>query len=154
MCAGGKINANVKLENYGKIELLDAFMTYWIIDKNNSLISEVKDTRSVIDKTDFDILIKVPKSTSSGTYRLYVQITYLENKTAIAGESFEVMEENYCKPLFSLMDYLPFILIGFGFFVIFILIIVLSRKFHHAKNRKKIKRFIKKPIPKKKRRKK
>ncbi len=145
MCAGKKINANIKLENYGKIELLDAFMTYWIIDKNNSLISEVKDTRSITDKMDFDMLIKVPESISSGTYRLYAQITYSGNKTATAGESFEVMEEDYCKPLFNLMGYLPFILTGFVFFIMFILIIILFRKFRHIEKRKKKEIFIKKP---------
>lgn len=151
ICAGNKIKANVKLENYGRIEPLDAFMTYWIIDENNKLISEVKDTRNVADKIDFDIMLKIPESTSEGTYRLYVQMTYSENKTAVAGESFEVIEEDFCEISLYISEYINFI-IGFLIFIMLILIIILFRKFLHPIKKKKLKTredIPKKPIPKK-----
>ncbi len=97
ICPGNKIKANVKLENYAKVELLDAFMTYWIIDENNKLIVEYKDTRAVEKETSFNIELKIPDSTAEGTYRLYAKNTYSGNKTAIAGESFEVLSEEECK---------------------------------------------------------
>jgi hypothetical protein len=131
ICAGNKIKANIKLENYGKIELLDAFMTYWIIDKNNTLISESKDTRNVADKLNFDVSINVPDLTPIGTYRLYAQITYSENKTAVAGGTFEIVEKDYCEITFNISRNLPFILISIGFLIVFILIIILYKKFHH-----------------------
>jgi len=138
ICPGEKIKANIKLENYGKVELLDAFMTYWIIDENNKLIFELKDTRNIADKLDFDIVLKIPKSTPEGVYRLYAQMTYSGNKTAVAGESFTIMEKNSCKifPGFSIL----FIFIGFVFLIFIILVIFLARKFHYLKERgKKVK---------------
>ena len=128
ICSGNEVKANISLQNYGRIELLDAFMTYWIVDSENHLISEVKDTRNVADEINFEISMKVPKEVLSGNYRLYAQIVYSGNKTAIAGESFNVIEKDSCKPLFDWMAYLPLILIGFGFFVTFILILIILRK--------------------------
>jgi len=96
ICSGNKIQASIKLENYGKIELLDAFMTYWIIDENNKLIVELKDTRAVTNEKEFDIELKIPKSTEEGTYRLYAQINYKNNQTAVAGETFEILSEESC----------------------------------------------------------
>ena len=96
VCSGDKIKANIKLENYAKVELLDAFMTYWIIDENNKLIAEYKDTRAVEKETSFNIELKIPDSTAEGTYRLYAEITYSGNKTAVTGESFEVLSEEEC----------------------------------------------------------
>ena len=104
MCSGNKIKANIKLENYAKVELLDAFMTYWIIDENNKLIAEYKDTRAVEKETSFNIELKLPDSTAKGTYRLYAEITYSGDKTAVTGESFEVLSKEECV-LFSSKDF-------------------------------------------------
>jgi hypothetical protein len=131
ICAGRDIKANVKLENYGKIELLDAFMIYWIMDENNTLVSELKDTRSIADKLNFDVSLTMPESASNGVYRLYAQITYSGNKTAVAGQSFEV-NPDYCK--FS--NNIP-IIIGAVIGIILILIIIFSRRLLNIlKNRK------------------
>ena len=46
------------LKNYGKIELLDAYMTYWIINENNTLIVELKDTRAVKNTKEFKMHVK------------------------------------------------------------------------------------------------
>ena len=100
VCAGKKIKANIKLENYAKVELLDAFMTYWILDENNKLIAEVKDTRAVEKETNFNIELKIPESTSGGTFRIYAEITYSGDKTAVAGETFEIISQENCS-LFS-----------------------------------------------------
>ncbi len=150
-CPEEKIKANVKLENYGKIELLDAFMTYWIIDENNKLIFELKDTRNVADRLNFDIVLKIPKSTAEGVYRLYAQMTYSGNKTAVAGESFKVMKEDSCRifpnllkdfqnwieHLTELSGYLLFIIIGVIFLIIFILLIIIFRKIGKIRGKKK-----------------
>ncbi|MCL5018492.1 MAG: hypothetical protein M1416_01855 [Candidatus Pacearchaeota archaeon] len=138
VCPGEKIKAEIELKNYGKLELLDAFMSYRILDENNSLISELKDTRSVSDGINFDISMKIPDLTPPGTYKLYAEITYSGNKTAMAGESFAVNEEIYCqRPAF--LEYLPYILIGIGFLIIFILIIILFRKIRYHHREKKFK---------------
>ncbi len=134
-CPEQKIKASVKLENYGRVELLDAFMTYWIVDENNKLIFELKDTRNVADRINFDVLLKIPKATPEGTYKLYAQITYSENKTAVAGESFKILGENSCKIPIGLSGYVLFLIIGIGFLIIFILIIVLFKKINKIRNR-------------------
>ncbi len=143
MCAGRKISANINLENYGKIELLDAFMTYWIVDENNKLVSELKDTRSVSNGINFNVSMKIPGSTISGTYKLYAQITYSGNKTAAAGESFEILDGESCKIVFDISSYLPFIIIGAGFFLIFIITIIIIERLHHRGHRPKIREIVK-----------
>ena len=138
-CSGREVNANISLVNYGKVELLDAFMTYSIVDENNKLVSELKDTRSVSEENNFSISMKVPGATLPGTYKLYAQMTYSGNKTALAGESFNVINNDSCKISFNISQYLPFILIGFGFLIMFILIFVLFRKLHqHLEQKREI----------------
>jgi len=139
ICSGEKIGANVKLENYGKIELLDAYMTYWIIDENNSLIAESKDTRAVTNEKKFEIELKIPKPTREGNYRIYAQINYDENKTAVAGETFEVLSKEKCKELPRNISYLkyPFygLMVIIVVLVIFFLVKILKSKFKITKRR-------------------
>lgn len=146
-CAGKDINANIELKNYGKIELLDAFMTYWIVNENNTLISELKDTRSIATKLNFDVSLKIPESVSNGTYRLYAQITYSGNKTAVAGESFEV-NPDYCKLESTIQSLIPFIIIGIILIIILVLIIILfiRLKKHLEKVEEKNKRKIREKL--------
>ncbi|VVB83174.1 Uncharacterised protein [uncultured archaeon] len=143
-CAGKDINANVELKNYGKIELLDAFMSYWIVNENNTLISELKDTRSVVNRLNFDVSLKIPESAPNGIYRVYAQITYSGNKTAVAGESFE-LNPDYCKFESAFQALIPFIIIGIVLIVILVLIIILFIKLkkHLEKVEEKNKRRIK-----------
>jgi sporulation protein YlmC with PRC-barrel domain len=125
ICANNKLNLNIKLENYGKIELLDAFMTYWIIDENNKLIVEQKDTRSIQDKKEFDISLDIPEI-KEGTYRVYAQITYDSNKTAVAGKSFEISSKEECSKLSTKKinwNYIIFTLIVLAIVLIIIKII-------------------------------
>jgi len=130
MCAGQKIKAKVSLINLGKIESLDAFMTYWVINENNTLIAELKDTREIEEKSTFDIEMKIPAPTPEGTYRLYAQINY-EDKTAVAGESFEIMSESDCKV--SIAQYIYFSLIGIISLIIIIFIILLIKRIKKKK---------------------
>lgn len=138
ICPSEKVKADIELQNYGKEELLDAFMTYWIIDGNNTLVAELKDTRSVIQTLDFDISMSIPENSAEGTYRLYAQINYGENKTALAGESFEVTEE--CG--FRFGNYIPEIIFGFiiAIISISILIVLISirRTLKYAKKNRQI----------------
>ncbi len=157
ICSGKKIKANVKLENYAKVELLDAFMTYWIIDKNNKLITEYKDTRAVEKETSFNIELKVPDSASQGTYRLYAEITYSGNKTAVAGETFEVLSQEECALLpvknFNWM-YLVYGIIGVVAVLLILLIIrlfkskfkIIKKKVGKPKTHKEYKSKIKKNL--------
>ncbi|MCP6727611.1 MAG: hypothetical protein KJI69_06390, partial [Patescibacteria group bacterium] len=129
ICSGQKIKANIELENYGKIELLDAFMTYWIVDSNNTLIAEVKDTRAVEDQIKFNAEIKIPEQTTPGTYRLYAQINYAENKTALAGESFEITQGTYCKLYSIAIKYVIIIILSIAILIITtILLTILIKK--------------------------
>ncbi|MBU2634402.1 MAG: PRC-barrel domain-containing protein [Nanoarchaeota archaeon] len=128
ICSGDDIEANINLENYGKIELLDAFMTYWIIDENNKLIAELKDTRAVEKETNFNIQMKIPKSTVQGTYRLYSQITYNGNKTAVTGESFEVLSLDDCAPSFTQDFDWNYLIYGFIGFIILLFVFIYRKK--------------------------
>ena len=138
ICAGNKVKVKVGIENFGQLELLDAFMTYWIVDENNTLIAEMKDTRSVSKNLNFEVSMNVPISTPDGTYRLYVQITYAGNKTALAGESFEV-SKNSCTFFSGFAYYLPMIIFGLIIAIISVTIILLlieiNHKFRVVKNR-------------------
>jgi sporulation protein YlmC with PRC-barrel domain len=141
ICSGNIIKANIKLENYGKTELLDAFMTYWIIDENNKLIVELKDTRAVTKEKEFEIELKIPESTSQGTYRLYAQINYKNNQTAMAGETFEILSEEDCIFIFSKLFnwmYLVYGIAGAIAILLILLIIRLSKSKHKiVKNKAK-----------------
>jgi len=148
VCAGDSIKANVKLENYAKVELLDAFMKYWIINKNNTLIAESKDTRAVEKETNFNIELKIPNSTVEGTYRLYSEIRYNGNKTAVTGKSFEVLPKKDCASKlpqpspqnFNFM-YLIYGVIGI-LAILFILIKLFKTKFRIIKKRhRKLKNY-------------
>lgn len=123
MCSGNKIRAEIKLENYAKVELLDAFMTYWIIDENNKLIAEMKDTRAVENGVVYDIELLIPRSTPAGTYRLYSEITYSGNKTALSGESFEVLSEDQCG-FFSKSSYFINLFFEFGWIILLLVILI------------------------------
>jgi sporulation protein YlmC with PRC-barrel domain len=123
LCSGDAIKASVKLENYGKVELLDAFMTYWVLDENNSLIAEMKDTRAVESETSFNVELGMPSGALEGTYRLYAEITYSGDKTALAGESFEIVSEEDCI-LLSRIDFNWNYLIYGGVGVIVVLLIL------------------------------
>jgi len=139
LCSGEKISAKIKLENYGKVELLDAFMTYWVVDEYNTLISEVKDTRAVEEEKEFDVELDIPVSSIDGTYKVYAQINYDVDKTAVAGESFEIVSGEKCVAR-------TFKFIGFKYIYLLYLIIVLVLIlviFLLIKRLKKVKRKIK-----------
>lgn len=142
MCSGDKIKANIKLENYAKVELLDAFMTYWIIDGNNKLIAEYRDTRAVEKETSFNIELKIPDSAPEGTYRLYAEITYSGNKTAVAGETFEILSEEECASFhigdfnWMYLIYAGIGLLGLVFILVVIWIIKKISKIRKPKGRK------------------
>jgi len=131
VCAGNKIKANIKLENYAKVELLDAFMKYWVIDKDNTLIAELKDTRAVEKETNFDIELKIPESTTQGTYRLYSEIIYNGNKTAITGESFEVLSQEDCalklpQPISKNFNFMYLVYLGIGIIGILLILVLIK----------------------------
>ena len=137
LCVGEKIKANVRLENYGKVELLDAFMTYWVIDENNKLVAEMKDTRAVEKETNFIMEMKIPNSLVEGMYRLYVEITYDGNKTAVSGESFEVLSSENC--LLSLKNKFNWRYLVYGFFagIVLLLLVILVKVFWKKKRKTK-----------------
>jgi len=129
ICSGEKIKANVRLENYGKIELLDAYMTYWVINENNKLIVELKDTRAITNEKEFEVELKIPEKTSEGDYRVYAQINYNQNKTAVAGETFEILSENKCNLLSKKIPYLKYLIyVIIAILIIFILIIIFKSR--------------------------
>jgi hypothetical protein len=125
ICIGNKIKANIILENYGEVELLDAFMTYWIIDENNTLIAELKDTRAVEKETSFTIEMKIPEGANEGIYRLYAEITYDGNKTAVSGESFDVLPQEDCA-FFNTFNWMYLVYIGGGIVGLLLLILIIK----------------------------
>lgn len=125
--AGETIKANVKIENFGKLELLDAFMTYWIVDENNNLVAELKDARSVTNELAYDFEMFIPSDVLSGTYKLYAQITYAGNKTAVAGESFTITVKPIAEaPKISIGYVVPSLIILI--LLVVIIIILVSRR--------------------------
>lgn len=141
ICSGDKIKANIKLENYAKVELLDAFMTYWVVDENNKLIVESKDTRAVEKEISFNIELDIPKSTSPGAYRFYSEITYSGNKTAVAGETFEVLSQENCEFFSSKRFNWMYLVYGVAGIIAILLILLMIKlfesKFRIIKNKSK-----------------
>ncbi len=142
ICAGNEIKANIKLENYAKVKLIDVFMTYWIINKNDTLIVGSKDTRAVEKIKDFNIKLNIPESIPDGTYRLYVKITYGKNKTAVAGKSFEVLSQRSCAQLQQQISkkslnwkYLIYTGIGIGLFFYLIFLVFFKEKSRNKKHK-------------------
>ncbi len=87
--------AELTLINVGDKKQLDAFLRYWIVDKNNNLIAEARETRAVTEKIKFDVKMQMPRGIEYGSYRFFAQIDYDENKTAIGGDSFQVVESAF-----------------------------------------------------------
>lgn len=131
ICSGDKVKSKVQMINYGDAELHDAFMTYWIVDRNNTLISEVKETRAVQKNLDFEISINTPFNVVDGDYYLYAKMIYGNNQVALAGDSFRVNQEK-CT-IFSEIRYY-FAMAIFGLVVaiisvsILVVLIVLRRR--------------------------
>ncbi len=152
VCSGGEIKANVRLENYGKLELLDAFMTYWIVDENNKLIVELKDTRAVEKEANFNIELNIPESVSPGIYKLYSEITYDGDKTALAGETFEILSKENCDLLSSKNFNWNYLIYGIFILIVTLLIGILikiawklkKKNRSHREYNKKIQKNIKK----------
>lgn len=89
---GEKINLNIEMINIGDIETLDVFFKYWITDENNKLILEVQDTRAITEKKEFEIGFNLPENLSPGLYKILVEITYDDGKTALAQDTFQVVK--------------------------------------------------------------
>ena len=134
VCMGDEVEANIRLVNFGKLELIDAYLTYWVVDSNNKLVSETRDTRAVLNVTEYSIRVALPKSVQEGTYRLYAEITYGENKTAVAGSTFEVAEDEWCafrKNILGPMTTLVWIVILSVVIVVALLIILVLKAVAH-----------------------
>ncbi len=137
------IKANIELINLGNTTILDVFFRYWIIDENNTLISELQETRAISERDKFQIEIVLPSNIKIGFYKFYAQITYDENKTAMAQDSFEVVENKIEKFIWPISLILIIILL-----IIFIIIIKSRRnkKKYKIKEKKIPKKQKKKPI--------
>ncbi len=93
---GESILAEIELINVGDIQELDVFFKYWIVDENNKLISEKQDTRAIKERDKFDLEFLLPNDLQLGLYKLFVEINYDDGKTALAEDSFKIVEK---KPL-------------------------------------------------------
>lgn len=124
--AGSVLKADLELVNIGDIETLDVFFKYWIIDENNSLITELQETRAIAEGKKFEAYIVLPKSMPTGTYRFFVQITYDDGKTAVAEDSFEIISRKFY--ILSALGIL------FLIAVLIILVLYLRKRKHQIKS--------------------
>lgn len=89
------LTAELTLINVGDKKQLDVFLRYWIVDKNNNLIAEARETRAVTEKIKFNVKMQMPYGIEYGSYRFFAQIDYDENKTAIGEDSFQIVESAF-----------------------------------------------------------
>lgn len=121
---GESIDVNIKLMNLGDITPIDVYFKYWITDENNALITEFQETRAISEKGDFMISMDFPKEIKLGKYKFYVEINYDIDKTAIAQDSFEVVQSKIGKFIFMILLWIIIFLI---LFVVIFLIFRLTK---------------------------
>ena len=133
---GDKIAADIRLINIKDPELLDVYFRYWIIDKDNKLIAEERDTIAVEKSLSFSKEIELPKDIKLGTYYFYTEITYDEDKkTALASDSFWVVKNIFYKIFIELLYYILLLLL-------IILIIYILHKIYSLIIRKRLREMI------------
>ena len=138
---------NVRLVNSGNITTTDVFLKYWITDKNNKLILEQQETRAVGKADEFEVRTLLPENLGLGLYKVYAQINYDSNRTAMSEDSFEIVNSQWDIILNDILFFLPLILVGVV--LIIILFILFKRKRKQNKCVKEKKKIIKKkPIKK------
>jgi len=129
---------NVELINKGNDTTIDISIQYWITHKDGRFIAEKQETRAIGKNDKFQVTIPFEES-ELGTYQIYVQITYGDNRIAIAKDSFQIVRsdfEIFLREAFSF----PYILIPIGLIMFFLLATVLS-KIAKRKPRKSSKNF-------------
>jgi hypothetical protein len=120
-----------------------------VIDENNRLIAEKKETRAIGEKDEFGINLPLPDSLGEGLYRVYVQIDYDTNKTATAGDSFEVVKDSYTLLLRRVVSFLPVLSIPIIFILVLLkLIIGIFKKRKKERKEHLVKRKIKRKYAK------
>ncbi len=116
---GDSIKIEIKLINLGNTTALDVFFKYWIVDENNTLITEMQETRAISERDTFKIEMALPPEIELGIYKYYVQITYDIDKVAVAVDSFEVVKSKIDKFIWmSFLMLISFLMIGFLIFLI------------------------------------
>ncbi len=125
---GDNASFDVRLINVGNKTTIDVSFQYLVIDSNNSLIVEKRETRAVGERDEFGIELSLPANLKEGHYRVYVQIDYDEGRVATAGDSFEIVKDNYTLILRRIVSSLPAISISIIVLLILIKLLSLIRK--------------------------
>jgi parallel beta-helix repeat protein len=133
---GDNVSFDVNLINVGNKTTIDVFLQYLVINANNSLIAEKKETRAIGERDKFTIELPLPENLEEGTYRVYVQIDYDEGKVATAGDSFEIVKDNYTLILRRIVSFLPILAISIIFVLILIKLLTFLRKKPKYRKRK------------------
>lgn len=89
---GDFIDADIELVNIGNTTTIDVLFKYWIVDENKRLILEKQETRAVGEYEKFTIRFPLSKNLKTGVYKIYAHISYDDGKVALAGDSFEVIQ--------------------------------------------------------------
>ena len=118
-----KVKVKIRIVNKGQIMNLDAYMKYWIVNENDELIYEKRDTRAVTDELKWVHEFRLSPSTPKGLYRFYAEIEYYGGRTALAGDSFEVIE-SYTEKYYKIArENLVWIIIGITALFFFLLLL-------------------------------
>ena len=137
---GDKIVADIRLINIKDPELLDVYFRYWIVDKENKLIAEERDTIAVEKSLSFSKEIELPKDIKPGTYYFYTEIIYDEDKkTALASDSFWIVKNVFYKIMIELLYYMLLLLL-------IILIIYILHKIYSLIIRKRLREMLDKVL--------
>jgi len=123
--AGDTIKANIKLINLGKVEKMDVYLKYWVIDENNKLILEKQDTLAIEQQLSYERQVTLPQDAHTGMYKLYAQITYdTDEKTAIASDTFWITKSKTL--IFTIRT-----IVNMTYILLIILIIFIIHKMYH-----------------------
>ncbi len=140
---GNDIEFSVKLINVGNKTKIDVGFEYLIIDEDSKLIAERKETKAIGEKDEFKIKFTLPDYLTPGIYRVFVQINYDADKTATAGDSFEIVKDKYTVFLRRAVSFLPALSIVIIFLLILLRLLIRRERKPGRKEKIKEKRIIK-----------
>jgi len=129
---GSNIEFNIKLTGEAGMDIL---FEYLIIDENNKLISQQKETKTIEEREEFKINFNLPEDLDFGIYRIFVQITYNPDKIISAKDSFEVVKDDSVIMSRKIIYFLPALSIAIILFLV--LLRLLMRKRRYKPERKK-----------------
>ncbi len=87
---GGELLTSIKLVNVGSSGRIDVFLDLQILDPDNNVIINKRETVAVETQANFIRSFDIPDDAEPGPYKVYARITYADGEIADSEHSFTV----------------------------------------------------------------